>query len=95
MRKISLAALKAFNGRYNFSKSNTRVDVNEGSVFLYLHGNLIARKPKGEAIEITTAGWDTPTTKERLNAFAGVRLTTRKGTLFLNDTEWDGSWITI
>jgi len=41
------------------------------------------------------AGWNTNTTRERLNALNGVRVTTKKGQAYLNGEKWDGEWITI
>jgi len=61
---------------------------------LLLFGNVIARKCRQSGIvEITTAGWDTPTTKERLKPFAGVH--TIKHELHLEGLPWTGDWTVI
>lgn len=61
---------------------------------LFLHGNKIAWK-EPDGIVITTAGWNTKTTKDRLNALPNVSVKTIKGQLMLNDKEWDGSPIKV
>ncbi len=71
-----------------------------------LFGNQIAKKVIGKTdyssisdaeidawidkVYITTAGWNTVTTKERLNGLKGVRVSTRGGVLMLNGEPWDG-----
>lgn len=95
MRKITREAYQAFINKKPFAKSNTTVQVLEdGSVTLSLHGNIIA-KQVNDTLSITSAGWPTNTTKERLNAFPGVRIHQSKGVWYLNDLFWDGSWITV
>ena len=100
MRKITKEAIKAFNEGKRFSKSNTTVTIgnkggmSEGQRCLYLFGNLIAVK-QGDNFEITTAGWNTPTTCERLNEFPNVHCGISKGELYLNNHPWDGEWIEI
>lgn len=66
MRKITTEASRAFYNLENFSLSNTLVKVSEWTSKMYLHWNLIA-KLEGGKLYISSAGWETPTTKERLN----------------------------
>ena len=95
MRKITRSAYQAFINKKPFTKSNTAVQVSEdGSVTLSLHGNTIA-KQVNDTLSITSAGWPTNTTKERLNSFPNVHIRQSKGAWFLNGTYWDGDWITI
>lgn len=95
MRKITQQAYQAFINKEPFAKSNTAVQVSEdGTVTLSLFGNIIA-KQVGGILNITSAGYPTNTTKERLNAFPGVRIHQSKGVWYLNDLFWDGSWITV
>lgn len=61
---------------------------------LFLHANPIARHTE-KGLEITDAGWDTNTTRERLNGLRGVRVYRRKGQLILNGKEWDGAWVNV
>lgn len=94
MRKITKDAIKAFNLNRNFSLSNTRVKVDEEGTKLYLHGNLIAEKKDGELF-IRNAGWQSNTTKERLNGLHGVSICQKDWTWFLNGKEWDGKRIKV
>lgn len=81
--------------RENFNSGNTRVyQDSEGATILALHGNPIARR-SGTSIQITTAGWNTLTTRERLNGLPGVRVYSKRGQLHLNGNPWDGSWIEV
>jgi len=90
MRKITQEAVRAFYAKEKFCKSNTTCI--DGQMFL--HGNLIATLEK-DGLKITTSGWDTTTTKERLNGLEGVQVNTRKGQLFLNGEKWNGVWKAI
>ena len=66
MREITEQSAAAFMAARPFRKGNTEVIVENGKTTLYLHGNPIARKI-GPRVEVSTAGWKTNTTKERLN----------------------------
>lgn len=100
MRKITEEAVAAFLSGRNYKKDNTMVQAPEtiGSVKIgarmYLHGNQVAYRKAG-TLRITTSGWDTTTTKERLNGLPGVSVHHSKHQLYLNGKEWDGSWITV
>lgn len=67
MRKITEQALNAFVEGRNFKKANMEVAVVGDNVYMYLHQNCIAKRD-GETVQISNAGWESPTTKERLNA---------------------------
>ena len=54
----------------------------------------IAKLKDGE-LHITSAGWQTNTTKERLNGIPGVRIQQRNWTWYLNDKKWNGEWTKI
>ena len=62
---------------------------------LYLFGNIIARKNDDGTISITSAGWPTNTTKDRLNGLPGVSIVQKNYEWFLNGESWDGGWKTI
>ena len=96
MRKITREAYQAFINKEPFAKSNTTVQVSEdGSVVqLLLHDNVIAKQVNG-TLSITSAGWPTNNTKERLNSLPGVRIHPAKGVWYLNDRYWNGDWIII
>jgi len=96
MRKITQEASQAFEKGYTYKKTNTEVK-NDG---LFLHGNKIAEytsmyKDGNKCINITLAGWNTNTTRERLNALQGVKVSTKKGQAYLNGNAWNGEWVTI
>lgn len=69
MRKITKQSLSAFFAGVNFSSGNMTVHDHGQVVEMRLHGNLIAERVKitGEVF-ISDAGWQTVTTKDRLNA---------------------------
>lgn len=94
MRIITQEATNAFHNAENYKKSNTEVKVLFGKVEMRLHGNLIAISENGE-LKISTAGWASNTTKERLNGITGVKVQHIKKKLHLNGEEWDGDWVTI
>lgn len=95
MRKITKQAIEAFENGYNFKSRNTEVNATHHNVGYYLHDNLIAIK-SGDKIEVSLAGWNTPTTRERLNGIKGVSIHTRKGQAYLNGNPIDDSkWYTI
>lgn len=60
---------------------------------LLLFGNCIA-KWSADKILITSAGWKTVTTRDRLQIL-GANLYVKKGIWYLNDVEWDRNWIQI
>lgn len=61
---------------------------------LWLFGNKIAEWRHSE-LWITSAGWLTKTTKERLNGLPGVCLQKVRGRWFLNGWMWNGDWIQV
>ena len=96
MRKITQQAMAAFMGGKNFSQSNTRVEVEEESVYLILHGHKIAQWVTNTGdLYVTLAGWPTPTTRERLNGIPGVIVTQRNYDQYLNGVMWDGTWTNL
>ncbi len=94
MKQITQQAVSAFLNSQNFVKDNTTVRIYPDCVELRLHNNLIAKK-NSEGIFISNAGWQTNTTKERLNAIPNVSICQKKGEWYLNGQKWDGSWIKI
>ena len=95
MRKITKESIKAFYNREPFKKSNMIVENKEGKTYLKLFGNIIAILDEINELFITTADWNTRTTRERLNALPGVRLGTSKGQLYLNNIPWNGKLVNI
>tara|TARA_B100001057_G_scaffold500262_1_gene614366 strand:- start:1841 stop:2158 length:318 start_codon:yes stop_codon:yes gene_type:complete len=67
MRKIERQMNSAVRNRSNFSSSNTMVQSDETGSMIYLHGNHIATV-KDNSIVLFDGGWQSNTTKSRLNA---------------------------
>ena len=69
MRKIESAMVNAVNNCRDWRSGNTSVDVTDHGVVVRLHGNKIAQLDTDAGILwVTDAGWQTTTTKSRLNA---------------------------
>ena len=66
MRKITRLAALAFRGGNKFTMGNTAVTNQAGVTEMFLHGNRIAIRDHG-GLRVTLAGWNTPTTRERVN----------------------------
>jgi hypothetical protein len=90
MRKITKSIINAFLQGDKLSIDNTTTD----GKALFLFGNKIAEK-RADGMYITNAGWNTNTTKERLNALPSVHIHQAKGKWFLNGNIWDGKWTKI
>jgi len=87
MRVITKNIVGAFLQRIKKASGNTT----SNGTSLFLHGNEIARHtPQG--LEITNAGWFSPTTKERLNALPNVSIAQKARVWYLNGIEWNGEW---
>ena len=77
MRKIEREMVNAIHAGKAWHKDNTRVTVNkreDGATItsVYLHGNLIAQTGKDGAWSFCLRGWNSPTTRSRINAIARV-----------------------
>ena len=76
MRKIELEMQRAIDSikagnREQWSKGNTRVERDGVDIKIYLHGHLIAHYGcLSGLVWMRDAGWQTVTTKSRLNAVA-------------------------
>ena len=101
MRVVTRKITNAWRKGERLTVGNTRTD----GYNIWLHGNCIVRTTDMGAIQISTAGWNTSTTRERLNGFlhaAGLPYTgvfNRRGELYFgthdNRTPWDGEWMTV
>lgn len=92
MRKITKEAVNAFINDRSFNQGNTSVRVYGDITGLYLHGHLIAQRDTTDnTLHITSAGWETNTTRERLNGIPGVSISQRKWTWYLNGVVWEHS----
>ena len=112
MRKIEAQMIMAVRGHFSGTKTkewrsgNTCVrsvhDAQLGpTVVVELHGNEIAQFTSDGMLKITDAGWQTVTTKSRLNAllscfYAGQRLSQIKGQWRLNANDFNGTaWLSF
>lgn len=82
-RQITMDAVAAFMSHGSFRRSNTVVEGDK----MFLFGNAIA-KWEDNTMWITTRGWESVTTKERLNGLPGVDVYQSKGIWYLNGIEW-------
>ena len=90
MRQITRKIAEAFHNRQALKIDNTHTD----GTSLWLFNNKIAQwGPDG--LYITTAEWNTKTTRERLNGLLGVGVYSSRGGLLLNGHPWDGRWINV
>jgi hypothetical protein len=67
MRKIESQMNAAIKGNVNWTKANTSVTTQDGVSEVRLHGNKIA-EIGDEFVRIFDGGWQSNTTKSRLNA---------------------------
>jgi len=84
MKKITEQSIKCFLNNKKFSSGNMKVTVNTEKCSLLLHGNEIAFL-SANGIYISDCGWQTTTTKERLN---GLLDTLGKRGLYQKDFIW-------
>ena len=97
MRQITKQSIDAFLNAKKFSKQNMLVEVLSNVTILKLHGNAIAylyNDPQ-KTLSITNAGWQSNTTKERLNALPNVSIQQKNYVWYLNGKEWNGNLIDI
>jgi hypothetical protein len=95
MRKITEESISAFNECRPFKKANMEVTVYNDKTCLWLFGNCIASKDESGDLTISNCGWQTNTTKERLNALNGVSISQKNFVWYLNGKQWDGRQTTI
>jgi len=90
MRQITREIVNAFENSRSLTIGNSRTNGES----LWLFGNKIA-EIRRDGLWITNAGWKSVTTKERLNGLSGVRIQQLRGKWFLNENEWDGTWVHV
>ena len=97
MRSITKQSIKAFMNAEPFKKSNMEVEVLPNVTILKLYGNRIAYRYNDpeRTLSITNCGWNTATTKERLNALPNVSIKQLRGEWYLNGKKWDGELIDV
>jgi len=67
MRKIETQMCQAIQSNLDWKSGNTQVITIDGVSFVYLHGNQIATIDE-DSMTIYDGGWQSNTTKSRLNA---------------------------
>lgn len=90
MRKITREIVDAFQNSRSLKIGNSRTNGES----LWLFDNKIA-EIRRDGLWICNGGWDSMTTKERLNGLSGVHVTSRRGVWLLNDRVWDGRWVNV
>ena len=88
MRKIEQQMISAVQNNKNWQSANTSVHFNEvsGESLIRLHGNLIAVVDE-DSMTIFDGGWQTNTTKSRLNALCDAFCIDGEG-VFQKDFVW-------
>ena len=89
MRKIEQLMNNSIRNRSDFCYSNTMVTHSKhtGDAYVYLHGNHIATV--GDTfVQIFDGGWQTPTTKSRLNAIINEFCNAYTDGVFQKNWEW-------
>ena len=89
MKKITEQVVRAFISRKKCKVNNTHTDGNT----LYLHGNAIATWTDDNQLLIRSAGWQTRTTRERLNGLLyllnkGIHISQKNWVWHLGTTPW-------
>lgn len=93
---ISYHAYMRFRDRRRFTSANTQVRIWDGEAHMYLFGNEIAKTDRGETL-VSCGGYPASnTTRDRLNAFPGIRIRKCKSDFIVNEKfKWDGKWLSL
>ena len=87
MRKIEQLMNVAISNNHEYwSKANTSVETIDGVSYVRLHGNLIA-EVDDNGIKLYDGGWQSNTTKSRLNAILSEHGIAGEG-VFQKDYQW-------
>ena len=68
MRKVTQQIKQAFEKGTSKKVGNTETD----GQTVWLHGNAIVKRDPSGLIKASLAGWNTPTTRERVNGITGL-----------------------
>lgn len=92
MRKVTQQIKKAFEQGISLKVGNTKTDGNS----VWLHGNRIVMRQEDGRVWATLAGWNTPTTRERVNGITGIGFYQKDFEPMLNGEEIDPSaWFVV
>ena len=86
MRKIETQMIQAIQQNKNWSSGNTQVITEDNTSKVYLHGNHIATVTD-DNMTIFDGGWQSVTTKSRLNALCDEFCITGEG-VFQKNYKW-------
>jgi hypothetical protein len=98
MRVIEKKMVKAVTNKGKMSTTNTKVETLNEVTKVTLHGNMIAEIDWSEKLMfLSNCGWQTPTTKSRLNAILdalkpGFYIYQKKGTWYISTPESTGQF---
>lgn len=96
MRDIDMEARCAFLNRRKFTSNNTQVKIEDGQPHMYLFGNCIAKMNEEGDLLINHCGWESNTTRNRLNALPDVYIKSVEGSFVLNDVYiMEREWINV
>ena len=87
MRQVTQLIKQAFNQGTSLKVGNTRTD----GQTVWLHGNAIVKRDPDGLVRWSLAGWNTPTTRERVNGIANAGVCQFKFEPVLNGEEIDSS----
>jgi len=92
MRKVTEQIKQAFEQGTSRKVGNTETD----GQTVWLHGNAIVKRDPSGLILATLAGWNTPTTRERVNGITGLGIHQSNFVPMLNGSEIDSfDWIAV
>jgi len=87
MRKVTQQIKQAFSQGTSLKVGNTRTD----GQTVWLHGNAIVKRDPDGLVRWSLAGWNTPTTRERVNGIANANVCQFKFEPVLNGQIIDAS----
>ena len=87
MRKIESQMIQAIRNQKDWRSGNTQVETTDGVSKVYLHNNLIATITS-YGVRLFDGGWQTVTTKSRLNAIINGLMDGVKYGVFQRDFQW-------
>ena len=94
--KITVDSVRAFAIGKPFRRENMAVEIADDGVYLKLHGNTIAYRSSNDGtIVISNCGWETNTTKMRLNYLLSIynspcRIRQKNFIWYLGNQVWNG-----
>ena len=92
MRKVTQQIKAAFEQGKSLKVGNTKTDGNS----VWLHGNRIVMRQEDGRVWATLAGWNTPTTRERVNGITGIGFYQKDFEPMLKGEEIDpGAWFVV